>query len=179
MATALYTKTGDSGTSGLLGGTRQSKAAPVFEAIGSVDELNALIGWCLTLADGQDAGVLRAIQTDLFVIGATLADTDHELPAISGERISALEDAIDAWCATASPLTHFVLPGGHPLAAALHVARTVARRAERAAVRQAALQPVAPETIRYLNRLSDALFANARAVNARHGVREPRWIPDA
>ncbi len=177
MPSPIYTKTGDTGTSGLLDDGRRSKADPVFDAIGTVDEVNALLGWCHTLAQKPYASVIRHLQADLFVIGASLADPDGGLPAVGEERIGELEQLIDTWWATAPPLTRFVLPGGHPLAAALHVARATARRAERTVVALAATSPVAPTTLRYLNRLSDALFAAARAVNAEQGVREPVWIP--
>lgn len=177
VSNTIYTRTGDTGTSGLIGNQRRSKTDPIFEAIGTIDEVNAQLGWCLTLTKQSElAKALSAIQSDLFLIGASIADTDQELPPIATTRTAELERQIDAWWAAAPPLTRFILPGGHPLAAALHVTRTTARRAERTLTHLASEQMVDPDTLIYINRLSDYLFAAARVVNARHGVREQPWI---
>ena len=177
MFNTIYTRTGDSGTTGLLGNDRRSKAHLIFEVIGSIDELNAQLGWCTTLT--QESNLLKAligVQSDLFTIGASLADTEQELPKIKAQRIKILEQQIDSWWSDSPPLTRFILPGGHAVAAALHIARTTARRAERAIVRLSSEQFINAETLTYVNRLSDYLFAAARAVNARHGIREQPWI---
>lgn len=176
--TAIYTRTGDTGSSGLIGNERRPKSHPIFDAIGCIDEASSHLGWCLTVIDNVDvAAALRQIQSDLFTIGASLADTDHELPTITAERVAALEKQIDVWWSATPPLTRFILPGGDPGAAALHVARTIVRRAERSLAHVADFQPVDTNVIAYMNRLSDYLFAGARFLNATHGVREHQWIP--
>lgn len=177
MSNIIYTRTGDSGTTGLIGNERRSKANLIFEVIGSIDELNAQLGWCTTLT--QESNLIKAliaIQSDLFTIGASIADTEQELPKIKAQRITSLEQQIDSYWSDSPPLTRFILPGGHTVAAALHVARTTARRAERALVRLSDEQFINADTLTYVNRLSDYLFAAARAVNARHGIREQPWI---
>jgi cob(I)alamin adenosyltransferase len=178
----LYTKTGDDGTTGLFGGGRVAKASPRVEAYGTVDETNALLGVARStqLAPAIDA-VLAQVQEDLFTLGAELAcvpGKEAKLPAapIGEADIVRLESAIDVADAACPALTNFVLPGGSPQAAALHVARTVARRAERAVL---ALHdgPVRREIVVYLNRLSDLLFALARQSNLVAGVRDVPWKP--
>jgi len=181
----IYTRTGDSGETGLFGGGRVSKAHARIEAYGTVDELNGFLGWAETLVGALGAGEpLRTIQSDLFVLGADLATPlDAPQPAQSktvrtaASQVEQLEGWIDRWAVECAPLTHFVLPGGAPGAAALHVCRGVCRRAERLTVRLAESTPINAETIRYLNRLSDLLFVLARWVNARQGVEETRWLP--
>jgi cob(I)alamin adenosyltransferase len=177
----LYTRTGDSGETALFDGTRVSKADPRVDAYGDVDELNAVLG--LARAAGSDAELdaqLARIQQDLFALGARLADPASRIArrvtkaAIADEDVSRLEGWIDRADAEVPPLKRFILPGGAPLAATLHLARTVCRRAERHVV---GLGPdaVEPVLVVYLNRLSDLLFALARLANHRARVAEPEW----
>ena len=183
----IYTRTGDEGETGLFGGPRVRKDAPRVEAYGAVDELNAAIGAAAALlpggADDPLAAPLREAQSALFDLGGELATpaareraaAGKVAPLVHAEAIAGLEERIDALEAELEPLTQFVLPGGAPAAAALHLARTICRRAERRAVALAASEPVSGEALRYLNRLSDYLFVAARDVNRRAGVAEPRW----
>ena len=176
----LYTRTGDAGETSLFDGTRVRKDDARVDAYGEVDELSAWLG--IVLAAGVDADLdaeLRRLQRDLFALGARLADPAGKIAsrvtkaAIDDEDVARLEQLIDRLDADTPPLRHFVLAGGTPAAAALHVARTVCRRAER---RMVSLDPpVAPVLVRYVNRLSDLLFALARAVNHRAGVPETEW----
>jgi len=178
---ALYTRTGDAGQTSLYDGTRVSKADPRIDAVGHVDELNALVG--IVRAIGVDAGIdewLAQIQRDLFAVGARLADPAEriaarvEKAAMTQDDVARLERWIDEAESALTPLRHFVLPGGCPAAAALHHARTVCRRAERQVV-ALGVDTVAPGVIPYLNRLSDLLFALARLVNHRAGVADLQW----
>jgi cob(I)alamin adenosyltransferase len=178
----LYTKTGDDGSTGLFGGGRILKASTRVDAYGTIDETNAFIGVARAthLAHAIDE-VLGRVQEDLFAVGAELAcvpGKEDKLPGslIGEDEIARLEAAIDAADAACPPLANFVLPGGSPQAAALHVARTVARRAERG-VLEVADGPVRREVIVYLNRLSDLLFALARQSNVTAGVPELPWKP--
>lgn len=179
----IYTKTGDSGETGLLGGGRVRKDDPRVDTYGQVDELCALIGFALALEPrdfSRDA--LERIQRDLFTMGAELATPE---PATLGKvllgnpigepEIGALEAIIDAREEELAPLANFILPGGTPKAAALHVARTVCRRAERAVVSLARGARVSPAIVKYLNRLSDLLFVLARAANAAGGHPDVKW----
>jgi cob(I)alamin adenosyltransferase len=179
----IYTKTGDAGTTGLFGGGRVEKDDPRVEAYGDVDELNAVLG----VARAVDPmpridDVLLPIQRDLFAIGALLATPDRAKMAqhlvkarIDDARITELELAIDAGEAELEPLTAFILPGGTPKAAALHVARTVCRRAERRVVRLQHDVELPALAVIYLNRLSDLLFTLARVANRRAGTVEVPW----
>ena len=179
----IYTKTGDSGQTGLFGGGRVSKRHLRVEAYGTVDELNAVLGWAETLLRSHHLQAeLRAIQADLFVLGADLATpSDATLGAakrtrrIEPEQARRLEEWIDRLDAETTPLTRFILPGGAPGAAALHVARAVCRRAERVVVALSEEDAVGPETLVYLNRLSDLLFVLARVANHRAGAGEVSW----
>ena len=177
----IYTKTGDTGETGLFDGTRVSKADPRVEAYGDVDELNAWLGLIrASLAHPDVDAMLGAIQGDLFALGAMLADPKHriaarvEKAAIAAEDVTRLEQAIDTLETEVPPLRRFILPGGSALGSMLHLARTVCRRAERRAVAlgKNAVDPVA---ITYINRLSDLLFVMARAVNTRAGATETEW----
>jgi cob(I)alamin adenosyltransferase len=177
----IYTKTGDDGTTGLLGPGRLAKAAPRIEAYGTVDELNAALGVARTQTKDYGADALLAqIQDDLFALGAALADPEPDGPfhrAVGPARIERIEQAIDALEVELPSLTAFILPGGTPAAAQVHLARTVCRRAERAVV-HLMHQPdesVPPEAAIYLNRLSDLLFVLARALNRRAGVPDVPW----
>lgn len=176
--TKIYTRTGDAGTTGLVDGTRRSKADARLVAIGEVDEANSAIGVALLGLDGPLAEDLTRIQNDLFDLGADLAtpgDVEGAL-RILPEQVARLEDQIDAMNAQLSPLTSFILPGGTPAAAHLHLARAIARRAERAGVLLGDHEPINPSTLAYLNRLSDWLFVAARAVN-KNGASDVLWVP--
>lgn len=178
----IYTRTGDKGDTGLFGGGRVPKSHPRVEAYGDVDELNAAIGLAraIELMPRIDE-VLVPLQRDLFAIGALLATPDRdrmkahlEKADIGERRIGELERAIDAGDAELEPLGSFILPGGTPKAAALHVARTVCRRAERRVIALAD-EEIPPVVIVYLNRLSDLLFTLARVANRRAGAGEVTW----
>lgn len=180
----IYTKTGDRGETSLLGGARVVKNHIRVAAYGDVDETSAAVGVARTTAPDALAGeLLAAIQRDLFTIGAALAAPQPEkLPdrqaaksVISAERIAALEAEIDAADMELPPLKAFVLPGGTPKAAALHLARTVCRRAERRVVHLAQEETVPDDVVVYLNRLSDLLFTLARLANHRAGVADLSW----
>jgi cob(I)alamin adenosyltransferase len=179
----IYTKTGDAGDTGLFGGGRVPKDDPRVEAYGDVDELNAVIGVARAIeVMPRIDEVLVPVQRDLFAIGALLATPDREKMAqhlqkarIDEHRIAELEQAIDDAEAELEPLRAFVLPGGSPKAAALHVARTVCRRAERRIVRLQHAVELPPLAVIYLNRLSDLLFTLARLANKRAGVGEVTW----
>lgn len=186
----IYTKGGDGGETGLLGGTRVPKGDARVAAYGTVDELNAVIGVALALDPesatlGESGPALAAVQEDLFTIGARLASANPErllrkgtIPALSTDRIDALEAWIDALDAELPGLDAFVLPGGSPLAAQLHVARTVCRRAERGVTALLDAQPdLAEVVVPYINRLSDLLFTLARAANRRAGREDRMWLP--
>ena len=176
----IYTRTGDDGTTGLLGAGRVPKSAPRVEAYGSVDELNASLGVARAL-DGESwlATELDAIQSHLFRVGAELATTSTEMLAtlarVGDEDVEALEGWIDRLEADLPPLRRFLLPGGSALAAQLHLARTVCRRAERRVVALGDLEPVEPRIVRFLNRLADLLFVMARWSNHRAGQPEREW----
>jgi len=183
MSFKIYTRTGDSGETGLFGGGRVSKDDPRVEAYGDVDELNAAIGMARSIEMMPRIDeVLAPVQRDLFAIGALLATPDLERmqqqlakARIDEERISELERAIDDGDRELEPLKSFILPSGTPKAAALHVARTVCRRAERRVVhleRETALPAL---VVIYLNRLSDLLFTLARVANRRAGAGEVTW----
>jgi cob(I)alamin adenosyltransferase len=178
----IYTKTGDAGVTGLLGGARVPKDDTRVASYGDVDELNAVVGLVRAHTPEPRTGrLLLEIQRDLFALGAQLADPTHRVAgrkskaAIPAARIRRLEKAIDAREAETPPLRHFVLPGGSSAAAFLHLARTVCRRAERSVVSLARETPVDPRLLVYLNRLSDLLFVLARHENHRHGREEERW----
>jgi cob(I)alamin adenosyltransferase len=174
----IYTKTGDAGETGLFGGGRVPKDDPRVQAYGDVDELNAWIGLVIAIHQPEfEASVLESIQRDLFTIGAELAtpNPDKVRSPLDAETVAALERVIDSYDAQLKPLKNFILPGGNPKAAALHVARTVCRRAERAVVTLARAHTVNPLIIHYLNRLSDLLFVLARAVNMQAGRDDIPW----
>lgn len=176
----LYTRTGDTGHTSLFDNTRVSKADARIDAYGEVDELGAWLGLVQSApVDPDVARTLTHVQRDLFALGAQLADPSHKIADrvvkafITDEDVGRLEQQIDAYEREVPPLTRFVLAGGSSTAAALHVARTVCRRAERRIV--ALEPPVEPVLIRYVNRLSDLLFVLARAVNHRSGVADTEW----
>ena len=184
----IYTRTGDDGTTGLGSGERRAKHDLRVAAYGTVDETNACIGMArLHTTDRPDVDAMLArIQNDLFDLGADLATPETGKPLgyeplrIIASQVTALETAIDALNAAIAPLRSFVLPGGSPAAAHLHLARTVARRAERMVTELAGRdgEIVNPDAVRYLNRLSDYLFVASRAVND-NGARDVLWVPGA
>ncbi len=185
----IYTRTGDDGTTGLVGGERVPKDDPRIEAYGTVDELNACIGLCReankqTADEAARANLdaqLFAIQQQLFNLGSSLATRIEtrwpNQPVIVAADVAGLEASLDALNAELEPLKSFVLPGGGPTSAALHLARTVCRRAERRAFELAHLEEVAPEDLKYLNRLSDWLFVASRWIAKRTGEPEALWMP--
>jgi len=180
----IYTRTGDDGGTRLASGAPVSKTDPRVEAYGCVDELNAVIGVARLHSHQNDRidAMLARIQNELFDLGADLATPLEPPPAWEALRIldgqvERLEQEIDWMNDSQKPLDSFILPGGSPLAAHLHHARTVCRRAERAAVRlMEAGEAVTPAAMRYLNRLSDHLFVAARRANA-HGADDVKWVP--
>ena len=179
--TKVYTRTGDDGTTSLGVKTRVAKDGARVEAYGTVDELNSVLGQAL--AAGVVAALdepLRRVQNDLFHLGSDLCVPEAEketfaVPRIEARHVDLLEQWMDAWSEELEPLANFVLPGGAASAAALQVARAVCRRAERRVVTLARDEAVGPFAVRYLNRLSDALFVAARYENAKRGVAEPLW----
>lgn len=172
--TKVYTKAGDGGQTSLVGGARVSKSSLRVDAYGDVDELSSLIGLARTMPQDEEVdAVLGTIQNDLFTLGADLASpSEIEVPRIDDSFIAKLEELADRFLSELEPLKEFILPGGSQAGSTLHLARTVARRAERRAVALSEIEPVNPQTIVYLNRLSDLLFILARAVNRRAGVPE-------
>jgi cob(I)alamin adenosyltransferase len=180
----IYTRAGDDGTTQLLGPGRVPKDDARVAAYGAVDELNAALGVALTHPlDADLRAELAAIQGDLFTVGAELATPPGResaaLPRVPDDWAGRLEGWIDRREAELPPLRTFILPGGTPAAAALHLARAICRRAEREVVRLDRAEPVGGALLRYLNRLSDYLFVLARVVNARAGVADSPWRPDA
>ena len=176
----IYTRTGDDGTTGLLGSGRVPKCSPRVEAYGSVDELNAVLGVARALdREGWLGEELATIQSRLFNLGAELAAPEpaalERLERIAESDVEALEHSIDRLEADLPPLRNFVLPAGSPLAAQLHFARAVCRRAERRLVELQQKEAVEPRLVRHLNRLGDLLFVMARWCNRRAGVAETEW----
>lgn len=180
----IYTRTGDGGTTALGDGSRVAKHSARVAAYGTVDEVNATIGLArLHAASEMDEGLAR-IQNDLFDLGADLCTPDLEGDAtapyprlrIVAAQVARLEAEIDTWNTRLQPLRSFVLPGGNALAAHLHLCRTVSRRAERLAVELSGAEPVNPEAVKYLNRLSDWFFVAARIAND-DGRADVLWTP--
>jgi cob(I)alamin adenosyltransferase len=181
--TRIYTRGGDAGETSLGDGSRVKKHSLRVEAFGTVDEANATVGLARLQAEGEADAMLARIQNDLFDLGADLCTPEDGRRAEGALRIAApqverLEREIDAMNAELKPLDSFILPGGTPCGAALHLARTVARRAERLVVALADEETLNPEAVKYLNRLSDHLFVLSRWVNDR-GTRDVLWIPGA
>ncbi|WP_274427311.1 cob(I)yrinic acid a,c-diamide adenosyltransferase [Chelativorans sp. YIM 93263] len=183
----IYTRTGDDGTTGLGTGDRRSKSDLRIAAFGAVDEANACIGMARlhTATESPEIDVMLArIQNDLFDLGADLATPDtgkalsYEPLRVIASQVERLEQDIDTLNAGLAPLRSFVLPGGSPASAALHLARTVARRAERlmVALQEKPDETVSEEALRYINRVSDLLFVAARAVN-QNGAGDVLWVP--
>jgi cob(I)alamin adenosyltransferase len=181
MALKIYTKTGDKGTTSLIGGTKVFKSDLRIEAYGTVDELNSYIGLCKDLyEDKKSVTVLQEIQDRLFTIGSSLAcDPEKEpkmqIPDLKDSDVSLLETEIDRMNETLPVMKNFILPGGHPTVSHIHIARCVCRRAERCAVRLSETGGVEPVIIQYLNRLSDYLFVLARFAGHQLGAAEIPW----
>lgn len=179
----IYTKTGDEGSTGLVGGGRVSKADLRLDAYGTIDELNSVIGCARALKPKKDIDdLLEVFQNDLFDAGSRLACKDEKmlakLPVLKNSSIEKMEKSIDLMTAEMPALKNFILPGGHVASAQLHLARTVCRRAERLVVRlKESGESVDPLVIIYLNRLSDCLFTLARYVNHSNGVEDVPWKP--
>lgn len=188
----IYTRTGDDGTTGLVDGSRLPKYAPRMVAIGAVDEANSALGTlAVILVDngGEHADAIYRVQNDMFDLGADLAtplgdiggadfEPSEMVLRVVGAQVKWLERAIDALNADLAPLTSFVLPGGTEAAARAHIARASVRMAERAISAMAADEPVNPQAIAYINRLSDYLFVLARVLND-NGARDVQWVPGA
>jgi cob(I)alamin adenosyltransferase len=189
MTLKIYTRTGDRGETGLFGGQRVSKDDARVEAYGDVDELNSVLGIAVArleaAGDAEMAGGLREVQADLFTLGARLATPAVEdggrenswIPLLDAGRVGEMEGWIDRAETELEPLQNFVLPGGSDAAAALHLARTVCRRAERRVVTLTRVAHVDETVIVYLNRLSDLIFTLARLANARAGITDVPWTP--
>lgn len=179
----IYTRTGDKGETGLLGGSRVAKDDPRIEAYGTVDELNSHVGMLRDLAQADHTEPLITIQNTLFTIGSHLASSSAEerirfkVPAISDTDIATLERAMDVMDLGLEPMRSFILPGGHPASSQAHICRTVCRRAERRVVELAGHAEVDAVLVRYLNRLSDYFFVLARDLAKRHGVADTPWRP--
>jgi cob(I)alamin adenosyltransferase len=178
----IYTKTGDAGETRIFGGERVWKDSPRLEAYGTVDELCSTIGLARSwTSDQQIRDILKQIQIDLFDLCADLS-TPQDHPQKSERemphgRVEDLEQLIDTFQSELPPWTHFILPGGTACASALHLARTICRKAERRIVSFSKMEEINPEVLRYINRLSDLLFVMARVVNHRMGEAELNWQP--
>ena len=182
MAFRIYTKTGDLGQTSLLGGTKVPKSHLRIEAYGTVDELNSYLGLCITGLGINEQALLREIQDRLFTLGSSLAcDPEKEpkmkIPDLKEDDISLLEKEIDRMTELLPEMKHFIIPGGHPDIAHLHIARCICRRAERNCVRLQEISEVEPVIIKYLNRLSDLLFMLARFRGHQLNVEEIPWRP--
>lgn len=179
--TRVYTRTGDDGTTALGGGQRVEKDSPRIAAYGTVDELSSQIGVAIACGLNEElAAELRRVQNELFHLGSDLCILEEDkarfpVPTIEERHVLALESSMDRLSEEVGALQNFILPGGSIGAAQLHVARTVCRRAERELVTLGRTERIGPWTIRYLNRLSDALFVIARAENHRRGIADVLW----
>lgn len=186
----IYTKAGDGGHTRLVGGQKVPKDAPRIEAYGTVDELMACLGLARTALAAPDAppeaaaleATLRRVQNELFNLGSELATLPADLhpnqPRVEERHVTALERDIDGWNESLPELRSFILPGGGWVAAYLHLARTVCRRAERLVVALGASEPLGPQALPYLNRLSDALFVMSRHASRIYAEPEPLWEPE-
>ncbi|EAU69224.1 cob(I)yrinic acid a,c-diamide adenosyltransferase [Stigmatella aurantiaca] len=180
----IYTKSGDAGETGLFGGGRVPKDDARVDAYGEVDELNATLGLARSLSlPAELGGLLHQLQEQLFTVGAVLATPTGtkaaaHIPVLKAEWVEAMEQAIDAFEGELPKMTHFILPGGTQASSALHLARTVCRRAERRVIPLVREATVPAETVVFLNRLSDLLFVMARVANHRAGVADVKWIPE-
>ncbi|HSS50962.1 MAG TPA: cob(I)yrinic acid a,c-diamide adenosyltransferase [Thermoanaerobaculia bacterium] len=179
--TRVYTRTGDDGTTGLGGGQRVPKDSARIAAYGTVDELSSAIGVAVALGlDSKLTAAFGRIQNELFNVGSDLCILEEDkaampVPGVEERHVDALERLMDELQSELTPLENFILPGGTPGAAQLHVARTVCRRAEREVIHLSRQEPIGPWVVRYLNRLSDALFVMARYENLKRGARDVLW----
>ncbi len=176
----IYTKTGDDGTTGIQGGKRISKSNLRIKAYGTIDELNATIGLVLSKKFDDDIeNLLRNIQNDLFVAGSDLSNPDlsNMKNRITKEMVANIEKNIDRLENELPPITNFILPGGHEVASLIHIARTIARRAETIVISLNEKEKVNDECKKFLNRLSDLLFVIARTVNKKNGFNDIIWKP--
>ncbi|HUF09155.1 MAG TPA: cob(I)yrinic acid a,c-diamide adenosyltransferase [Rhodothermales bacterium] len=179
----IYTRAGDDGSTGIFGGGRVEKNHPRIRAYGTVDEVNAALGVAIAGVPPEEVfddvrEWLIGLQRDLFVLGADLATplgSKAGVPRIDDDNVASLERIIDEMDGQLPPLAHFILPGGHPAAACLHVTRTTCRRAEREVVEAMHVEALNPLAIKFLNRLSDLLFVSARLVNQRAGIADVIW----
>ncbi|MFC3050472.1 cob(I)yrinic acid a,c-diamide adenosyltransferase [Kordiimonas pumila] len=180
----IYTRSGDTGKTGLVGGTRISKASARIEAVGTVDEANATIGVARLHTNGDIDEMLARIQNDMFDLGSDLANPREDFSEDGGQlritagQVTRLEKEIDSLNSELAPLTSFTLPGGSPASAHLHIARTVTRRAERCVITLSEQEAINIYVIKYLNRLSDHLFVLTRYLNNK-GADDILWIPGA
>ncbi len=179
----IYTRTGDDGKTGLFGGQRVDKDDIRVEAYGTVDELNAALGLAQSLgADARERSLIEELQRDLFVLGAELASVPEKrdklkLRLLDATDVTRLENHIDALDAELQPLKSFIVPGGHPVAAALHLARSICRRGERRILPLVNAHRAAPHLLVYLNRLSDLLFVMARHAQSGRKIEDLPWVP--
>jgi cob(I)alamin adenosyltransferase len=184
MSLKIYTKTGDKGTTSLIGGTKVSKSHLRIEAYGTVDELNSYIGLCRDLMQEENSRyVLKEIQDRLFTIGSSLAcdplkEPKMKIPELKEEDVKLLEKEMDQMNEIIPPMKNFILPGGHITVSHLHIARCICRRAERCCVKlESGKEDIVPIVIKYLNRLSDYLFVLARYIAHKLKVEEITWKP--
>lgn len=178
----IYTRAGDDGETGLLGGDRVSKTSPRITAIGSVDTLNAALGWAAVATDADSRRLLQRVQSRLFDVGAELAcppGGKFALTSVQPSDEAELEAEIDGWTEKLTELKNFILPGGSERSARLHMARATCRDAERTLLLLHAEEPLRSEILRYINRLSDWLFTLARWENYREGVSDIPWKKSA
>ena len=183
----IYTKTGDRGTTSLIGGSRVPKDDPRVNAYGTVDELTAFVAYLRDNLDAEEENLalyrndLLNVLEALMTVAALLATTEEaskKVPPLQPERIAFLEKRIDEISARLQPLTHFTIPGGHPLVSLAHICRTVCRRAERTAIAAAHEYPVNTDAQVYLNRLSDYLYVLGRGLSEEFNVKEVYWMPE-
>jgi cob(I)alamin adenosyltransferase len=179
----IYTKSGDHGETSLWGGSRVKKSHPRVATYGTLDEANSMLGLALTWIPVNEQAMVKSltwIQEELFQLGtelATQSGAPNPIAKVGPDEITRLETEIDQMESKLEPLKNFILPGGSSSGAALHLARTIIRRAERECVDLNATEPLRQELIQYLNRLSDYLFVAARYINSRQGVPETKWVP--
>jgi cob(I)alamin adenosyltransferase len=174
----IYTKTGDDGSTGLIGGNRIRKSSPRIIAYGTVDELNSSLGIALSLKlDTDIADLLIKIQNDLFVVGADLANPDLKNISnrVTDDMVQFLESSIDELEKELSPISYFILPGGDPIASHVHMARAISRRAETSIVYLAEIEEINKTCKIYINRLADLLFVIARVINKRKMIKDIAW----
>ncbi len=175
----IYTRSGDKGETSLIGGKRVLKSSLRVDAYGNIDELNSILGLCIASIDDDEVKeILRSIQSELFIAGADLAEPElrsSNVPRINHDMVKRLEEIIDRYEEEIGQINYFILPGGSKEASLLHIARTVARRAERSIVALSEHEQINKDIIPYMNRLSSLLFVLARLMNKRLGVSDVAW----